>query len=234
MSAIASLPRLRLFPMDDAEFVAALAVAKAKREHHRERMLRWRSHLQTRVVAVSPALIDMAELRGIDLGRAAKRLRPPVCWPGAMSDDLARWEDVWPSAPSPRRAPGRFGCRPGTTGAVRAQAVRRGDPDGGFHVAVDGRCLAGCARVGKAQILTLGGLLQIWFRASLPETVMAAAVGERVDRLIGHPVVTGRDYRIVSVTETNSMTVVEAETGLVPFDMPWPELGRPNDDGGPA
>lgn len=234
MSAIASLPRIRLFAMDDDEFAAQRAIAEVERRSRRERMLRWRTHLQARVVAVSPALLDMALVRGIDLGRAATRLRSPARWSGGRWDDLAHWEDVWRFAPFPQPAPRRFGYRRRTTGIALARILPREHLDGGFDVAVDGRCLAGCARVGEADLLTCGGLLQVWFRTKLPDTVMAAAAGMRFDRLIGHPVVTGRDYRIVSVTETDFATVVEAETGVVPFSMPWPELGRPSDDEGSA
>lgn len=107
---------------------------------------------------------------------------------------------------------------------MRARALSPGHPDGAFTVAVDGCALSGCARVGDAELLTHGGTLRIWFHATLPATVLTAAVGMRVDRLLDHPVLTGRPYPIVRASEEEFATMFEVETGLVPFAMPWPDL----------
>lgn len=232
MSALASLPRFRPFGMEDDEFAARWADADDNAGRRRRRTLLWRRHLQAGVVAISPALLDMATARGVDLHRACQRLRPPARWSGPNAFGPLGWDESWP-APSPWRAPSRSGRWYRAARVVRARAVPSGHPDGMFAVAVDGRALSGCARVGNAELLTHGECLQLWFWEKLPEAVLAAAVGRRLDSLIDHAVVTGRPYRIGRVVDRGFATMIEAETGLVRFAMPWPDLlvgGEPGEE----
>ena len=219
----------------DADMPEARLVSGEEARLRRERLPAWRAALRTGVTAVSPALIDMAGFRGVDLARAAGRLRPPDRWrAGDAMPAFGGLGDVWPRAPDPRRRVSPYGGNGRTPQAPRVGAVPPGHDDAPFVVALDGATLAGCARVGDATFLTHRGLLQIWFERSLPDTVMMAAVGMAAGRVVAHPVLTDRPYPIVRSLREGPWTVFEIETGLVPFAMAMSRVAgaAPREKGG--
>lgn len=213
------------FGMEDTGFQDADSRAEWERRHRREPLRVWRAALQAGVTAMSPALVDMAAVRGVDVARAVCGLRPPPAWrAGAPLPTPGGWEDVWPKAPGPGRRASPWGRSGRTPQAIRAGAVPKCDPAGPFVMALDGSSLSGCAEVAGADLLTHGGLLQIWLRQFVPDTVLSGVAGVRADRLVEHPVLAGRDYPVVRAFRAQRWTVVEVETGLIPYAMPWPDL----------
>jgi hypothetical protein len=70
-----------------------------------------------------------------------------------------------------------------------------------------------------ALLMTWRGKLRVAVDEPIPETVAVAAIGRRLDGLITHRLLQGRDYPILDARFVDGMTVVTASAPSVDIDI---------------
>ena len=205
---------------------AAIACFMVFEEHERLRL--YRLHLQASVSRISPVALDLAAQGGFGIDQIARRLRVPKGWP-------------WPGGVAPLSCGigvnwlslGRKALRRSFVGSDRRFAARldrdgvlmRGceDPAGELGFLVSGDELQAVARLGECILHTRRGSCSVLLPRRLPETIQCALIGRPIGDMIGHPVLSGRRYRILSVQDrgTASGSVVVFATATRPLELPW-------------
>jgi hypothetical protein len=186
----------------------------------------FRSYLAAAVTSMSAPVPDVLAMIDSDLPSALRRVRPTRAWPSCAGFDKKPMP-----LPNHRQRSRRSGLRPGRSRTdVYALPLRVGDAiirDGGLtewvEVAVAGMSMDIAIRVGSFELSTAAGMARIILPAGLPDTVIAACVGYRVDRVIDHPLLNGRRYVVTSAFQTDDEVTIEFDVGLIPITTPWNE-----------
>lgn len=209
-----------------ASLVAAPAVAIRIADFlvrtEQERQALFQLHLKSAVDRIPSLLLDLAELERISLPATISLMRPPQQWPWlplaisqvglSLRHRMARG---WPVL-NPTIDASRFARAFGNPGIVVRDVLH---PLGRFGIRPNGRVLGFTAAIGPCLVSSFGSLTALRLPEALPETLMTAMPGRQLDRLIDHPVLRGKDYRVIRV-ETDprdGMPVIMFRVPLVHF-----------------
>ncbi|WP_375428100.1 hypothetical protein [uncultured Sphingomonas sp.] len=190
----------------------------------------YRAHHAHAVRRASPLALDLLRHLGTDPDEAAWCLEPDGDWrrwicgrpPMFTANMAARGQGRSLAAPRPRHARHAF---------LYGGLVMRGwkDARGGLGIRLSRYGLEVGARLANgAHLRTLGATATITVDA--PETFRGAVVGRRADEVFDHPILVGRNYRIVRSGDYVSDVSFVGETSpwrvtlrakRVPWRVPW-------------
>lgn len=208
----------------DAPQQVAFEIADFLVRTETERVELFHRHLQATVRNVSPLLLDLATLQGVRLAGAVGAMRPPQDWPWRPLDDVppvrrSRWSHYQPNF-GKGSAARRFERHFASPGVV-IRGV--GDPAGALAIRPVGKVLGFSAEVGACVLTAFASTAQLRLPAPLPETLAMAMPGCRLDRIVDHAIITGRDYTVrrVIVDTHDGLPVIAFSARLVPMAFPW-------------
>lgn len=204
--------RLRSAPPGDGSTVAVPSELDCYRVVH-ARTLR----------QVTPLLLDICALEGIELDDLSLRLRPWGEW--------RRW--LCGSTPHGNRRKASYFAGPATAVATEflygGLILRRWNAVGGaLGIRVSPHGLEVGAQLGSAHVRTLGGVADLTLGFELPETLKDGLSGRPVDDLVDHELFADRGYvveRVVDylslLTASGLVTRLVLRTGMAPWSPPW-------------
>lgn len=209
------------------------AEASSVDEAYRTECLRiHRMRLQAGIQSISPLVRDLADAHGIGLHGVAAMLRPQSelqrcesllqgrrarLMPAPQHTDRRDYRNPWMRASDTR-----------VSYAVSRKGVVMDAVSGSGHLGfmVSAGHLIAAGWLGACWFHTDGDRAHIVVRAELPATLTSAAIGRDMGRIVSHPALDGRDYPIIRAVgiEEGPAVAFTFKTGLVPFEMPWPDL----------
>lgn len=210
----------------DAPQKVAFEIADFLVRTETERVELFRRHLQATVRKVSPLLLDLAILQGVRLAGAVWAMRPPQDWPWRPLDDvppglvrrlrLTHYQPNFSKGSVARRFERHF-ASPG----VVIRGV--GDPAGALAIRPIGKVLGFSAEVGACVLTAFTSTAQLRLPTPLPETLAMAMPGCRLDRIVDHAIIAGRDYTVrrVILDTHDGLPVIFFSARLVPMAFPW-------------
>lgn len=168
------------------------------------------------VRGASPLALDLLAHAGIDPDQATWALRPRGAAPG------------WLCGPVDGRA-GRAGARPTTWPDIDREAQdrflhgglvlrERVAPAGALGIRLSPGGLEVAARLGRAWLRTWRGVATLASAVSLPETVLAALPGRRLDHVFDHPALRGRGYVVERVARRSPLWLEGGSGWSILFD----------------
>ncbi len=172
---------------------------------------------------VTPLLVDVCALEGLDLDELSLRLRPQGEW--------RRW--LCGSTPHGNRRKASYSAGPVAVVATEflygGLILRRWNAVGGaLGIRVSPQGLEIGAQLGSAHVRTLGGVADLTLGIELPETLKDALSGRPVDDLVDHGLFAARGYVVERVVDHPSpraasglVTRLVLRTGMVPWSPPW-------------
>ena len=189
----------------------------------------YRAHHACAVTAASPLALDLLAHEGIDVDELASDLRPRAEWrrwicgpPPSVHSFHDRWS-VGAAHPSPEDA-GDIDL------FLQGGVILRewSDPDGALGIRLSKAGLEIGARLGPVHLRTIEGIATVTTAVAIPETVKAAAIGQPVEALFGHPVLSGRGYvisdqydRVPTAEDPREAWRIEFRAEPVPWRVPW-------------
>lgn len=188
------------------------------RGHYAARFKFMREHLARTVDRASPLLLDLIPSARLD--GLARRLAPGPALPWA-SDDATR--------------PRRSGIKnPSSHLTLEAVATLRLDPQdasGVLQLNVVGGELHAELQIGVARISTWRSPARLVLPDRLSDTLAVAMAGRRLGDLLDHPLLSGREYRVVDAAPFSSGfgTVIRFTAELRPWSPPWARRDRMED-----
>ncbi|WP_242121941.1 hypothetical protein [Sphingomonas lacusdianchii] len=182
----------------------------------------FRDHVGATVRTVSPLVLDACEAEGLDLDEAVE---------GVRYDD---YRYAWSGGPASMRGLASPPARSATSGMPtriellsrfrRCGVVVRGrdDPLGALGFRIGAACLEISMLTSGARMVSSNGGLYLTLDGPVPETLRMAAPGRCIDDLVEHALLSGRGYRVLSVSEDHrGRTLIVAWAAPVPWSMPW-------------
>ncbi|MBW6528540.1 hypothetical protein KZ813_16985 [Sphingomonas sp. RHCKR7] len=182
-------------------------------ELHRLRL--FRKCLQIAVRSATPLLPRVAADCDLDLSRAMASLRPDPDWPflrRRRDVESFRWSAVRriTRRPSDVRHVLSFEDLPSLDAPLQLQITTAS-----VEISLE---MGGCL------LRTLYGGLYIRLPTGLPESVAVAAEGRPVSDVLAHRWLSDSSWRVLRSRRAGTGMWMVVETGLAPFEMPWPGL----------
>jgi len=213
---------------DQSERSLNVAINRHLVQTEAARLRLYRLKLQITVGRVSPLAIDLASHGNFQLDDVARCLQPPSSWPwrDVMSGRDCATNRRWRPVGTPNGIKGMTASVPGAwprLGPGAALMLRAEDGRGELAYVVSGNVLEAVTRLGDCILQTDQGIARVLLDDVLPETLVAALPGRRLDEMFDHPVLNGRGYVIERIrqSEPSAAHVITFRTGLLPFSMPW-------------
>ena len=206
-----------------AAIAVGLAIENYREEVAAETLRLFRMHLQVTVRQASPLAVDLASHDGVDLIERLGRLRPAPNW-------LARpaFSDI-PGASTLPLKHSRTGMashylRSSYAASLALADYERAEGPLAFDVASGAVQVVG--RVGTCTIHTHRQTARLSLPEGIPETVIEAMRGRRIDAIVDHPALAGRNYVVRDIVPgfVGHGYALVFSTGLVRFEMPWRDL----------
>lgn len=181
---------------DRLQEAKAKQLRAAQRRYRRDLTHNYHQYLAPVVTWATPLLLDLCEVRGLDLEVILRRLRPPAGWPYPIRGRIAN------------RARGAH-----LLGTVAIED--------GVQVVVRNDTLDVRTWVGEGFACTRNGELQLWLLDQIPETVNANLPGRELASVVEHPLFRMRPYRIIYSESVGNGTVINIEAPLTRYKLPW-------------
>lgn len=184
--------------------------------HEREAL--YRAWLRANVTYASPLLLDLVALEGLDLDEVIGAMKPPPGWP-TLPAHSARHSMALKLAIhlGPRRD--RAFHRATVRGGVRFRSPD--DPGGafGFWPARDAFCVR--RDFEPCSLVVIGADARLRLPSGIPDTLLCAAPGRRLDEIVDHPLFIGRGYRVrrSHSEDANGGPALDFRCGLVTLPL---------------
>lgn len=220
MTASALVPRAE----DAAEIDYQIRDFIIRTENERNEL--YQDMIRCTVSRTSPLLLDVIGDQEIDLDECISLMVPPTGWPVRVNPQ------PWSLAKEPLLRDSQRGRAFGSTKEDLAFYTRfkhggavvrpPSHPDGRFGVRVSGSSLEACFDLGTARLVVGAGNARMRLPEGIPETVLAAAVGRRVNAVVGHRLFDDRDYvieRLGWASKNSAASIVIFDDGDVEIDL---------------
>lgn len=189
------------------------------------RLASFRRYLAAAVNSMSSPVADVLALIDVDVEGALRRLRPCRTWPSRAGFDMEHTNRSKPRQSVTKRSGARFRR---SRIDMYAFPYRVGDAilnDGALsqwvEVAVECAHLDVTLRSGSFELSTVAGKARVSMAMTLPDVMISACLGRRLNEVITHELFVGRDYIINAVDSVDGELTVEFETGSVPIPSIW-------------
>ncbi|RUN76505.1 hypothetical protein EJC47_11075 [Sphingomonas sp. TF3] len=190
------------------------ARVKAERRFNEERLRLFRTYAGLILRRVSPILIDFAELRGIDMQDRMRRMRPAGGW-----SDKWRMRTSRPGVGAKARRPSTDAVK-GLWGRVPSSSLD--DPDLRLGITMERDSLQPEFHLGDAACYGAHGVIELWVRGSIPDTLAVGAVGRPLATVVHHDLFERREYPIRSVIpNVVDWSIITADAPAEPIPAAW-------------
>lgn len=198
------------------ERLAATALATAERRWRAAELALFRERLLATVEFVSPVLVDALAAEAVPLDGVAMRLRSgraAADSPGRSGGASVRW----------LTRTHRFRRDRDLLDFTYEGRILRpvGHPGGALAVRARHCFIDVAVSVGDGLLKTSGAEAELWLPRKFPDIILNRLPGERLDRVVGHPLFHGRGYVVTAADFVGGRSRLTIDVGVVDYRVPW-------------
>lgn len=181
----------------------------------------FREELGSVVRSASPLLVPVLGLHGMTLDDAVYGVRPARDWP--ICPMLSDWTSGVLHPSLPLRRPGRMPRHHLTVPPFHGMTIVDTDRERARLQLID-HSLELDGWTGPIRFRTRFGQLRVELTSDLPNALLAACVGRRMEEIVDHPAWRGRDWTIAAAETTDPPWLGQrlfSAVGTIDYKVPW-------------